>query len=314
MRFKKQYLESHPELQGKTKGISTQEELDLSIENDYNAREGVLDEGSNRDNGQFSLESRAGENQAVNQTEGRFNSSAESHNDSIRDTLPSNTSTNARGENTFTDTATEQLNNYHDNLINEVETNFKSYRENLDKQYQEEMSKAKSTKKKNQIEKAYKDRLKESEAAYKSALAKAENRAEQLKLDFNTTVSSAQTTEELVENVTTGTAKIADVEDVGTVLNKTIELDSEISGTTWEAIAKDADKMADVMLQAEELGLNKELTEALSMNDVKTMDEITRKVLAAQKLSSQLGDRLAALGENPTMEQMKSIIDQVYLC
>lgn len=135
--------------------------------------------------------------------------------------------------------------------------------------------------------------------------------AEQLKLDFNATTTSAKTTEELVENVTTGTAKIADVEDVGTVLNKTIELDSEISGTTWEAIAKDADKMADVMLQAEELGLNKELTEALSMNDVKTMDEITRKVLAAQKLSSQLGDRLAALGENPTMEQMKSIIDTI---
>ena len=135
--------------------------------------------------------------------------------------------------------------------------------------------------------------------------------AEQLKLDFNTTTTSAKTTEELVENVTTGTAKIADVEDVGTILNKTIELDSEISGTTWEAIAKDADKMADVMLQAEELGLNKELTEALSMNDIKTMDEITRKVLAAQKLSSHLGDRLAALGENPTMEQMKSIIDTI---
>lgn len=134
---------------------------------------------------------------------------------------------------------------------------------------------------------------------------------QQLKLDFNSVVNEAKTTEELVENVTTGTAKIADVEDVGTVLNKTIELDSEISGTTWEAIAKDADKMADVMLQAEELGLNKELTEALSMNDVKTMDEITRKVLAAQKLSSQLGDRLAALGENPTMEQMKSIIDTI---
>ena len=135
--------------------------------------------------------------------------------------------------------------------------------------------------------------------------------AEQLKLDFNATTTSAKTTEELVEKVTTGTAKVADVEDVGTVLNKTIELDPEISGTTWEAIAKDADKMADVMLAAEDLGLNKELTEALSMNDVKTMDEITRKVLAAQKLSSQLGDRLAALGENPTMEQMKSIIDLI---
>lgn len=135
--------------------------------------------------------------------------------------------------------------------------------------------------------------------------------AEQLKLDFNTTTTSAKTTEELVENVTTGTAKIADVEDVGTVLNKIIDLDPEISGTTWAAAAKDADKKVDIMLKAEELGLNKELAEAFSMNDVKTMDNITRKVLAAQKISSHLGDRLAALGENPTMEQMKSIIDTI---
>lgn len=309
--FKEKYLKEHPEVKARTTGISTKEELDKLMESEYNSSEGIINEGNNRNNWKQPLESRNRENQGIDTSKGRKDSSTEWNNGSNGDLSSSNISTNARGENTFTGTATEQLNNYHDNLINEVETNFKSYRENLDKQYQEEMSKAKSTKKKNQIEKAYKDRLKESEAAYKSALAKAENRAEQLKLNFNTTVSSAQTAEELVENITSGTAKVADIEDVGTVLNKTIELDAEISGTTWEAIAKDADKIADVMLAAEDLGLNKELAEALSMNDVKTMDEITRKVLAAQKLSSQLGDRLANLGKNPPMEQMKSVIDLI---
>ena len=135
--------------------------------------------------------------------------------------------------------------------------------------------------------------------------------SEQLKLDFNANVSGAKSAEELVDNVASGTAKIADVEDVGTVLNKTIELDAEISGTTWEAIAKDADKMADVMLAAEELGLNKELAEALSMNDVKRMDEITRKVLAANRLSLKLTERLAILGENPPLEQMKPVVDLI---
>jgi len=129
----------------------------------------------------------------------------------------------------------------------------------------------------------------------------------QLKLDFD----SIKTSEDLVENVTEDVSKIKTVEDVGTVLDKKIEIDPEISGTTWKAIAEDADKVANIMEQAEELGLSEELKEALSMNDVKTMDMITRKVLAAQKLGSELADKLAVLGENPPIEKMQSIIDMI---
>ena len=56
----------------------------------------------------------------------------------------------------------------------------------------------------------------------------------QLKLDFNTAVSEAKTTEGLVDDITTGAAKANTAEDIDTIINKTIELEPDISGTTWE--------------------------------------------------------------------------------
>jgi len=134
---------------------------------------------------------------------------------------------------------------------------------------------------------------------------------EQLKLDFSTVTSEAKTTDELVDSVVSGKAKITQPDDVQAVVNKAVDLDPEISGTTWQAISEDSEKLADFMIQAEDLGYTKELQEALSMNDVKAMDGITRKVLAIQKLSSHLGDRLAQLGENPALEQKQALIDLI---
>lgn len=111
MQFKKKYFESHPELQSKTKGISTKEELDRSIENDYNAREGVLDEGSNRDNGKFSLESGTRENQANDISTTNGNRISGQGNNSVGELLPSDTPTNARRKNTSISNETQlQLN------------------------------------------------------------------------------------------------------------------------------------------------------------------------------------------------------------
>lgn len=136
-------------------------------------------------------------------------------------------------------------------------------------------------------------------------------RSEQLKLDFNTKTTSAKTTEELVDGITNGNIKVNDAEDVNTLLNKFIELDKELSGTTWEDLAKIADKKADLMIVAEEAGLYNELKEAISLNDVEAMRAITTKALGIQRFSSNLAEKLAILGDNPPMEQMKPIIDMI---
>lgn len=126
-----------------------------------------------------------------------------------------------------------------------------------------------------------------------------------------TALQESKTTDEAINAVVSGEVKISTPNDIKTVVNKTIELEPEISGSTWEAIAKDSDKLADLMVAADDYGYTKELQEAISMNDITLMDGITRKVMAVQKLSSHLGDKLALLGENPTLEQKKAIIDLI---
>ena len=127
---------------------------------------------------------------------------------------------------------------------------------------------------------------------------------QQLKIDFNSTT-------EAVDNLATGKAEIKQVSDVDAIVNKAAEIDPEVSGYTWDAIAKDSDKLGDLLVNAEELGLKDTLDEALNIGDVKTMDVITRKVMAVNKLQSHLADKLAALGENPPIEQMTKVVDLI---
>lgn len=137
------------------------------------------------------------------------------------------------------------------------------------------------------------------------------NQPQQLKLDFNTNVSNAKTTEELVENLASGKLKINDVEDVNTLLNKLTNLDIDVSGATWKDYAENADKIAEVMLAAEEIGLHKELAEAFSAKDAMKMRAITVKAVGVQKLKSSVADKLSVLGKNPPLEKMKPIIDTI---
>lgn len=109
MKFKEKYLSSHPNLKEKTTGISTQEELDQHLNNEYNSGGGIVDEGSNRNNRQQSLETGVGENQTADITQTRGNSQTKSNNGGVGDILSSDTSTNAGGKNTTTGSQGEQL-------------------------------------------------------------------------------------------------------------------------------------------------------------------------------------------------------------
>ena len=145
----------------------------------------------------------------------------------------------------------------------------------------------------------------------KSSKLPEETTTKQLKIDFSQATAEVKNSEELVDAVTSGKAEITKPEDVAFTVEKTIDLDPEISGTTWEALSKDADKLADVLIEADNLGYTDDIYKAMSMNDVKTLDEITRKALAAQKLSSHLADKLATLGEDPPIETMSAVIDMI---
>lgn len=129
----------------------------------------------------------------------------------------------------------------------------------------------------------------------------------QLKIDFDNHINQAKSVDDLVN----GSVVADTIEDIDKTINKTIELSPEISGTTWEAISKDADKYADFLIKADEMGMGDVLQEAISAKDIERMNQITRKVLGIQKYQSALADKLAMLGENPPFEQMANIIDSI---
>lgn len=91
MNFKKEYLERYPEIAERTTGVSTKEELDRVVENDYNTREGAnAGEGSHNGNGEQPLEARAGEAEAADISTSERNNGTERNNDTVGGVLQGN--------------------------------------------------------------------------------------------------------------------------------------------------------------------------------------------------------------------------------
>lgn len=133
-----------------------------------------------------------------------------------------------------------------------------------------------------------------------NSVSKSDEQPQQLKLDFNS-----------IEDI--NKVEIKSTDDLTQVINKTIELEPEISGTTFEALAKDADKLAKLYQEAEELGLYDDLMEAINLNDVNLINGITRKVTAAQKLASIELEKMAALPIDTPVEQIQPLVDMIDL-
>ena len=126
----------------------------------------------------------------------------------------------------------------------------------------------------------------------------------QLKPDFNTT-------EEAAEKVLKGEIKVETADDVVNIVNHIAEFDPEITGTTWKDIANDSEKLANLYIQADELGMRNELEEAFTLNDFKRMQATIRKITAAQKYKSTLFEKMLVMGENPPIEQIAPVMDMI---
>ena len=127
-------------------------------------------------------------------------------------------------------------------------------------------------------------------------------------------ISRVKSTEEITNNITNGELKLNSVDDVNFLLKKTEEINPEISGFKWKNIAKDSDKYSQVLSDLENVDFNSgNVLEILTSKDVNKMDEITRKVLASQKLKSQLLDKMTEVGSNADINVKQNIIDALYL-
>lgn len=133
---------------------------------------------------------------------------------------------------------------------------------------------------------------------------------EQLKIDFNSQVEKAQSSEEIVDNVIKGDMKAESPEDIEKLINKTIETNLEISGHSWKDLADDSEglfkKIED--MAGEDISAYKE---AFIKNDATVLDGLSRKEMAASKVLSILADKLDNLGMDAPISTQRNIVDMV---
>lgn len=145
-----------------------------------------------------------------------------------------------------------------------------------------------------------------------STQVKPQTDTEQLKLDFNSKINEAKTTEEVIDNMLNNPEAVKSYGDVENIINKTIELDPSISGWTFKELAEGGDKTAEELfkhLGDENIPNYKEL---LNNGDYEALNRIAQKELGASKTLSALYDKVDMLASDATKEQKKVIIDTIH--
>lgn len=101
-------------------------------------------------------------------------------------------------------------------------------------------------------------------------------------------INNTQSVEEVATNIAKGDVTINSVEEIETLLTKTIETDPEISGFKWENVANDADDYYNKLDVMDSLTA----AEAFLSGDAKVLDQLARKQLAANKMLAKFYDLL----------------------
>jgi hypothetical protein len=125
---------------------------------------------------------------------------------------------------------------------------------------------------------------------------------QQLKLDFNSA-------EELPTKLSSGELKEPTLKDMDDIITKGAELDIEISGTDWKALARDVDNIPQNIKDLLDLEDPDTIRAFFSQDDIDSIR--TRKQLFATKTINQLHDKLDALGKDAPFEAQKSILDSI---
>ncbi len=123
-------------------------------------------------------------------------------------------------------------------------------------------------------------------------------------------ITEKQSVEEVVNDVVSGDIKLQSENDIENIINKTIETTPEISGRTFKDIANDSEEVAKIFETMAEEDLSS-LKEAFINGDIKSLDVLVRKEMAATKVLSKLADKIEELGAEAPIEAQRNICDMV---
>jgi hypothetical protein len=122
---------------------------------------------------------------------------------------------------------------------------------------------------------------------------------EQLTLDLNPKITAAQSTDDIVQGLTTGDIKVTSIEELESVISKFEEIDPDVSGKKFIDVAEDSDSWFNKNINDGSVEDAIAYAKSLSGNDAKIVDQIVRKQIATAKLTQLLqGQLVKASDEN----------------
>ena len=122
---------------------------------------------------------------------------------------------------------------------------------------------------------------------------------QQLTLDLNPKITAAQSTDDIVQGLTTGDIKVTSIEELEAVISKFEEIDPDVSGKKFIDVAEDADSWFNKNINDGNVEDAIAYAKSLSGNDAKIVDQIVRKQIATAKLTQLLqGQLVKATDEN----------------
>lgn len=122
-------------------------------------------------------------------------------------------------------------------------------------------------------------------------------------------IAEKQTVEEVVNDVVSGDLKVETSADIEEIINKADEFYPNYN-RTFEEIAKDSERVAKIYENAAEEDLEA-LKQAFFTGDIRALDILVRKEMAATKILSILSDKIEELGKNAPIETQRNICDMV---
>ena len=105
-------------------------------------------------------------------------------------------------------------------------------------------------------------------------------------------LAEAQTTDDVVGDLTKGKLDVTSIDNIQTVIAKTIEVDPEISGKTFMDVAMDSESFFNKQLNEGTLEDAINFTKALTLQDSNIIDQAVREQIACTKVIGLLKDKL----------------------
>lgn len=134
---------------------------------------------------------------------------------------------------------------------------------------------------------------------------------QQLKIDFNSTIETKQSTGDIVTSIINGEVKPATKADIENLVSKVEKLNPEISGFKWKNLTEDSEaftkKLQEIFDEDDVSGL----LEALAKGDIDNLEYIVRKEMAAVNILNTLAEAGKKMGTDAPIEAKEAIISTI---